>query len=97
MDINPLKVSKVSECVYFRLVDGSTVIGTFYLPHETRFTETMNAHSDQKPFIPITGATIIEPTGKEEKSDFLMINRDQVVFCFPFEEEGSYTPEGGTL
>lgn len=83
MYVNPMKTSKVSSLVCFYLVSGVKVIGTLHLPPNTRMTETMNMHYNQKPFVPLTGVKIIEPSGQEKTQSFMVINKNHIIFGFP--------------
>ncbi|MBI5789582.1 MAG: hypothetical protein HZA78_12090 [Candidatus Schekmanbacteria bacterium] len=83
MDVNPLKTAKIASKVCFYLANGIKMVATLHLPPNTRMIETLNMHFAQKPYLPITDVKIICPDGKEEKYDFIALNKSHILFCFP--------------
>lgn len=62
------------------------VEGKMYLPIGARLSDFISS-AQQKKFIPVTGAVVSDLSGNQVcKTDFLELNRDEIVFLVPRSE-----------
>jgi hypothetical protein len=86
MTTNPLYVEKKLVLVYMHLTNGVQIKGHIHFAPRIRLTDTLNFQAGDKPFLPITDAQIITPSGKEFSVPFMVVNRQNIISCIPQEK-----------
>lgn len=69
------------------LVDGTRIEGNFHQPPSMRLTDMLNRHTQDNPFMAVTDAHIVFPSGSRVQYKFFTVNRSMILCCFPLEEE----------
>ncbi len=69
------------------LVDGTKIEGHFHQPHSLRLTDMLNRNTQDSPFLAVTDAHVIFPSGDHAEYKFFTVNRSMILCCFPNAEE----------
>lgn len=85
--INPMKVEKETALIYVILQDQTRIRGNVHLPQSGRLSDLMNYHAADRPFLPMTRATVVLPDGNRYRVPFISVNRLTITTCFPVPED----------
>lgn len=86
-DLLYAKVKTTPLRVKVHLVDGTRIEGLLHQPMSLRLIDLMNRHTRDNPFMAVTEANIIFPSGEHLQYRFFTLNREMIVCCFPVDEE----------
>jgi hypothetical protein len=81
-----MKVEKDTELIYVILQDQTRIRGMVHLPQSGRLSDLMNYHAVDRPFLAMTGATVVLPDGTRYSAPFISVNRLSITTCFPVPE-----------